>query len=481
MARTVKKLTKPQQASIPAVAKQLNRRVAAYARVSTDSEQQQSSVEAQQDYYIKLIDFRLDWTFAGIYVDNGISGTQTNHREGFNRMIQDALAGKIDLIITKSISRFARNTVDSISAIRLLKEHGVEIFFEKENIWTFDSKGELMLTILSSVAQEESRSISENITWGKRKRFADGEYSIPYSRFLGYDYGMVINPSEARIVKSIYFLFLLGMSPYQISNLLTEYGVPTPGGKKAWNHGCVRSILSNEKYKGDALIQKSFTLDYITKKKKKNEGELPRYYVTGGHEAIIPPPLHEYIQEEMRRRLDFEHGRYSGVRPFLGRIICENCGAAFRYSSWHSTTYKDWVWECSSRWRGQKCGNHHIYNPQFQALLRQVMGMAFSLRTDMQTELNQLLQELQGMTAERYALIAQALHNMPNDIHFAQADAIIAVKTIHIGLQRTMRVTLLDDSEIIIDIPPFSPRANQGLRVQGRNTTKGAPKTVKMV
>ena len=223
MARTVRKLTKPQRASIPAVAKQLNRRVAAYARVSTDSEQQQSSIAAQQDYYIKLIDFRLDWTFAGLYVDDGISGTRTEHREGFQRMLQDALAGKIDLIVTKSISRFARNTVDSLSAIRLLKEHGVEIFFEKENIWTFDSKGELMLTILSSVAQEESRSISENITWGKRKRFADGEYSIPYSRFLGYDRGMVINPSEAKIVKSIYFLYLLGMSSYQISNLLTYY------------------------------------------------------------------------------------------------------------------------------------------------------------------------------------------------------------------------------------------------------------------
>ena len=334
----------------------------------------------------------------------------------------------------------------------------VFIYSEKENIWTFDSKGELMLTILSSVAQEESRSISENITWGKRKRFADGEYSIPYSRFLGYDRGMVINPSEAKIVKSIYFLYLLGMSSYQISNLLTEQGIPTPGGKKAWNAGCVRSILSNEKYKGDALIQKNFTIDYITKKKKKNEGELPKYYVTGGHEAIIPPLLHEYIQEEMCRRLDFEHGRYSGVRPFLGRINCENCGAAFRFSSWHSTTYKDWVWECSSRWRGQKCGNHHIYDPQFQTLLHQVMAMTFSQRTDIHSELNRLLQELSGMTAERYALIAQALRNMTDSVNFIQADAIIAIKTIHIRVDRTMRVTFLDDSEIIMDIPPFTPR-----------------------
>ena len=269
---------------------------------------------------------------------------------------------------------------------------------------------------------------------------------------------MVVNPSEAKIVKSIYLLFLLGMSAYQIANLLTDQGIPTPGGKKKWSHSVVNSILTNEKYKGDALIQKNFTVDFISKKRKKNEGELPKYYVTGGHEAIIPPRLHEYIQEEMRRRLDFEHGRYSGVRPFLGRIICENCGAAFRYSSWHSTTYKDWVWECSSRWRGQKCGNHHIYDPQFQSLIQQVMAMAFSQRTDMHSELNRLLRELPSMSVERYALIVQALRSISGSVSFAQADAIIAVKTIHISFKRTMRVTFLDDSEIVIDIPPFTPR-----------------------
>ena len=279
-----------------------------------------------------------------------------------------------------------------------------------------------------------------------------------YSRFLGYDRGMVINPSEAKIIKSIYFFFLLGMSAYQIANLLTDQGIPTPGGKKKWSHGVIISILTNEKYKGDALIQKNFTVDFMSKKRKKNEGELPKYYVTGGHEAIIPPPLHEYIQVEMLRRLDYEHGRYSGVHPFLGRIICENCGAAYRYSSWHSTTYNDWVWECSSRWRGQKCGNHHIYATQFQTLLQQVMAMAISQRTDMLSELNWLIKELPNMTAERYTLIAQALCNISDSVYFAQADAIIAVKTIHIGLKRTMRVTFLDDSEIIIDVPPFTPR-----------------------
>lgn len=461
MAKTVKKLTRPQMVSLPSVAKQLNRRVAAYARVSTGSEQQQSSIEAQQDYYIKLIDFRPDWTFAGLYIDDGVSGTRTEHREGFNQMIQDALAGKIDLIVTKSVSRFARNTVDSLSTIRLLKEHGVEIFFEKENIWTFDSKGELMLTILSSVAQEESRSISENITWGKRKRFADGEYAVAYGRFLGYDRGMIINQTEAVIIKKIYFLFLLGMSSYQISSLLTEQGVPTPGGKKNWSHGVIASILSNEKYKGDALIQKHYTVDFISKKQKKNEGELPKYYVTGGHEAIIPPLLHEYVQTERNRRMAYKHGRYSGVHPFLGRIVCENCGAAYRYSSWHSTTYNDRVWECSSRWRGQKCVNCHIYDEQFQILLRQVMATAVAQKPYVPSAIRKILQELPGMTDNRYERITEALHRLPNKIQFSQSDAIIAIKTIHIGRQRTMKVTFLDDTEIIIDIPQFSPRRSQ--------------------
>lgn len=462
MAKTIHKLKKSYQATIPAVAKQLNRKVAAYARVSTDSEQQQTSIEAQKDYYVKMIDFRLDWRFAGLYVDDGISGTRTEHRDGFNQMMQDALDGKIDLIVTKSISRFARNTVDSLSAIRKLKEHGVEIFFEKENLWTFDSKCELMLTILSSVAQEESRSISENITWGKRKRFADGEYAVPYGRFLGYDRGMVINETESVIIKKIYYLFLLGMSAYQISKILTEQGIPTPGRKKNWSTSVVNSILSNEKYKGDALIQKSFTVDFISKKQKKNEGELPKYYVTGGHKPIIPPPLHDYIQIEILRRFSFEHGRYSGVHPFLGRIMCENCGAAFRYSSWHSTTYKDWVWECSSRWRGEKCGAIHIYDEQFQTLLRQSIQSEISKRKDIINVVSVHLADLPNMTTERLQQCLDALAQFENkptvSVQLSQVDAILAIRTIHINKQRKMKITLLDDSVIITDVPPYTPR-----------------------
>lgn len=238
----------------------VRRKVAAYARVSTDHEDQLNSYEAQCDYYTTYIQANDEWEFAGVYSDEGISGTSTRRRDGFNRMVEDALAGRIGLILTKSVSRFARNTVDSLTTIRKLKEHGTEVYFEKENIWTFDSKGELLLTIMSSLAQEESRSISLNVTWGQRKRFADGKATAPFSVFLGYDRGengeFVINPEQAEIVKIIYGEFLKGFSFKAIARKLTEMGIKSPKGKDVWNESTVKSILTNEKYKGCALLQK---------------------------------------------------------------------------------------------------------------------------------------------------------------------------------------------------------------------------------
>ena len=213
------------------------RRVAAYARVSTDSDEQFTSYEAQIDYYTRYITKRDDWEFVKVYTDEGITGTSTKHRDGFNLMVKDALDGKIDLIITKSVSRFARNTVDSLTTVRKLKDAGVEVYFEKENIYTFDSKGELLITIMSSLAQEESRSISENVTWGHRKRFADGKVTMPYKNFLDYDKGKdgkpVINEKEAEIVRLIYRLFLQGKTASGICKHLDGLGIPTPTGRKA--------------------------------------------------------------------------------------------------------------------------------------------------------------------------------------------------------------------------------------------------------
>lgn len=258
----------------------VKRKVAGYARVSTDFEEQLTSYEAQVDYYTKYIQEREDWEFVKVYTDEGISATSTVHRDGFNQMVADALDGKIDLIVTKSVSRFARNTVDSLTTVRKLKEKGVEVFFEKEDIYTLDSKGELLITIMSSLAQEESRSISENVTWGQRKRFADGKVSLPYKHFLGYRKGAdglpEIVPEEAETVRSIYRWFMEGMTPYKIACILIEKGIPTPSGKEQWHLSTVKSILTNEKYKGSALLQKKFTVDFLTKKTKVNEGEVPQ-------------------------------------------------------------------------------------------------------------------------------------------------------------------------------------------------------------
>ena len=217
---------------------QAKRKVAGYARVSTDSSDQANSYDAQVSFYTEYIKSKESWQFIKVYTDEGISGTSIKKRIGFQEMIKDALSGKIDLIITKSVSRFARNTVDSLSTIRKLKEHNVECFFEKENIWTFDGKGELLVTIMSSLAQEESRSISENCTWGKRKSMKDGKISMPWSRFLGYDKNsdgkIVINDKEADIVRKIYSLFLIGKSPSFIASFLEKKNVASPSGKTKW-------------------------------------------------------------------------------------------------------------------------------------------------------------------------------------------------------------------------------------------------------
>ena len=348
------------------------RRVAAYARVSTDNEEQLTSYEAQVDYYTNYIKGRDDWEFAGVYTDEGITGTNTKKREGFKSMVADALDGKIDLIITKSVSRFARNTVDSLTTIRKLKENSIEVYFEKENIWTFDGKGELLLTIMSSLAQEESRSISENCTWGQRKRFADGKVTVPFNRFLGYDRGpdgnLVVNPEQAKLVQRIYGMFLQGRSPFQIATALTKEGIPSPGGKDHWNASNIRSILTNEKYKGDALLQKSYTVDFLTKKKKMNEGEIPQYYVRDNHEAIIPPETFEMVQTLMATRKKGKN-RLSSVSIFSSKIKCADCGSWYGPKVWHSNdAYRKVIWQCNHKFEGEKCSTPTLTEDKIKEL-----------------------------------------------------------------------------------------------------------------
>lgn len=348
------------------------RRVAGYARVSTDHEEQQSSYEAHMDYYTAYISGRDDWEFVGMYSDAGISATNTRHRNGFKAMVADALAGKIDLIITKSVSRFARNTVDSLTTVRQLKDKGIEVYFEKENIWTLDAKGELLITIMSSLAQEESRSISENTTWGQRKRFADGKASVAFGQFLGYDRGtdgsFVINEEQAETVRLIYRLFLEGRSFHSVARELTSRGIKTPAGKDTWSQSTVRSILTNEKYKGDALLQKSFTVDFLTKKMKPNEGEVPQYYVENNHPAIIPPEMFEQVQAEILRRSQSK-GRYSGVGIFSSKIKCAECGSWYGSKVWHSTDkYRRVIYQCNHKFKDdRKCSTPHLTEDEIKA------------------------------------------------------------------------------------------------------------------
>ena len=341
------------------------RRTAAYARVSTDSEEQLTSYEAQVDYYTKYIKEREDWEFVQVYTDEGISATNTKKRDGFKQMVADALEGKIDLIITKSVSRFARNTVDSLVTVRQLKEKGVEVYFEKENIYTLDSKGELLITIMSSLAQEESRSISENVTWGQRKRMADGKISLPYGQFLGYEKGEdglpKIVESEAEIVRMIFRLFMEGKTPSAIGKQLESEGITSPAGKKAWQVATVKSILTNEKYKGDALLQKRFTVDFLTKATKVNEGEVPQYYVQNSHPAIIAPDEFDAVQAEIERRKGL--GRPSGCSsPFSAKLVCSDCGGFFGSKVWGSNTkYRRVIWRCNEKYKGEmKCTTPHV-------------------------------------------------------------------------------------------------------------------------
>ena len=352
------------------------KRVAAYCRVSTDQAEQLSSYEAQVKYYTAYIEGNPEYECAGIYADEGISGTNTKKREQFNRMIEDCKARKIDMVITKSISRFARNTLDTLTYVRLLKDLGIEVFFEKENIKTLDSKGEVLLSILSSLAQDESRSISENSTWGIRRRFEQGKLHINHTKFLGYDKdkngNLVINPKQAKIVKRIYEDFLDGKGANRIARELENDGTLNWNGKAKWYEGSIRKMLTNEKYKGDALLQKTYTVDFLSKKRADNNGEVPQYYVEDSHPAIIDKEMWEAVQLEMERRRNFalKYGiqklEYATTdNPFAGRVICGSCGRVFGRKGWNSTSEKlrRIVWQCNGKYlaKGEKgCGSRHI-------------------------------------------------------------------------------------------------------------------------
>jgi len=337
-------------------------RVAAYCRVSTAQEEQQNSFAVQVAYYTDLINKKKEWTLAGIFADEGISGTQTKKRTEFNRMIRMCKNKKIDLVITKSISRFARNTVDCLEYVRQLKDLGIGVIFEKENINTLTMTSEFMIALYGSFAQAESESISKNVSWGKEKSYREGKVAFQYKKLLGYRRGEdgkpEIVPEEAETVKMIYAMFLDGYSMTDIANRLMVLNRCTALGSEKWNSGIVRNILRNEKYVGDALLQKTYTVDCISHKVVKNHGERPMYLVSDHHAAIIDRDTYNRVQQELARRNSkrkisdktiTEQGKYSSKYALTELLICGKCGTPYRRTTWTSRGKKLIVWRCISR------------------------------------------------------------------------------------------------------------------------------------
>ena len=339
------------------------KRVAAYCRVSTDSEEQLNSYEAQKSYYTQKIEDSPDWEMAGIYADEGITGTSLKKRTEFKKMITACKRGHIDLIITKSLSRFARNTVDCLETVRLLKANGIGVYFEKENINTLTESSEFLITLFSGFAQAESESLSKNVAWGKAKSAEAGKVTFQYKKMLGYRRGAdgqpEIVPEEAEVIKRIYHRYLDGCTLGQIKRELDADKVPTAQGVDSWSPAIIHNILTNEKYIGDALLQKTYITDCISKKVKKNQGERAMYYVENNHPAIISREVFDQVRNEMTRRSSkrkvlqksgkTELGKYSGKYALTELLVCGECGSPYKRVTWARNGKKRIVWRCVSR------------------------------------------------------------------------------------------------------------------------------------
>ena len=376
-------------------------RVAAYCRVSTDSDEQATSYDAQVEHYTELIQKNPEWEFAGIYADDGISGTNAKKREDFNRMIDDCEAGNIDMIITKSISRFARNTLDCLKYIRKLKEKNIPIFFEKESINIMDAKGEVLITIMDSLAQQESQSLSQNVKLGLQLRYQSGQVQVNHNHFLGYtkdaDGNLIIDPAQAEVVKRIYREYLEGYSMDRIAKGLEADGILTGAGKTKWWTSTINKILRNEKYIGDALLQKTYTTDFLNKTRVKNNGIVPQYYVEGNHEAIIPKDIFLRVQEALVRRrvvktsANGKKRSYSCNHCFAQIVICGECGEMFRRIHWNNRGCKSIVWRCISRLEPtvQECHARTVNETVLENVVVQAIDTLLGEKSTCQAQLQQ--------------------------------------------------------------------------------------------
>lgn len=339
-------------------------KVAAYARVSTDEAEQLNSYKTQCDYYTEYIQGKKEWEFVGLYADEGITGTSAKRRKEFQRLIRDAMDGKIDLILVKSVSRFARNTVDSLQTVRRLRDKGVKIFFEKENIDSLDAKCDMILSIYSSLAEEESRSISTNIRWAHQKKVERGEVVLNFNNIYGYqqdeDKNVTIKIQEAEVIREIYHKYLIGYSIRRIIRELKENEIKSPLGSSKWSSSTIKGILESEKYIGDVILQKTYKRDFLTQRRVRNTGQAPQKYVENNHPAIVDKLTWNAVQAEIERRNSLRSteatgkGRYDMRYAFSGVIECGECNSNFRRHNYTNGNKIERTWACKEHLKGNK-------------------------------------------------------------------------------------------------------------------------------
>ena len=465
------------------------KRVAAYCRVSTDSEEQLNSYEAQKSYYTQKIEDSPDWEMAGIYADEGITGTSLKKRTEFKKMITACKRGHIDLIITKSLSRFARNTVDCLETVRLLKANGIGVYFEKENINTLTESSEFLITLFSGFAQAESESLSKNVAWGKAKSAEAGKVTFQYKKMLGYRRGAdgqpEIVPEEAKVIKRIYHRYLDGCTLGQIKRELDEDKVPTAQGGDSWSPAIIHNILTNEKYIGDALLQKTYITDCISKKVKKNQGERAMYYVENNHPAIISREVFDQVRNEMTRRSSkrkvlqksgkTEMGKYSGKYALTELLVCGECGSPYKRVTWARNGKKRIVWRCVSRLEfGTKyCHNSPTLDEsklhsailaamnEFAAIRQEVCPDVLAMAEEAKQALSQagaklleLKKHLEAVSREQSDLLDRLLENMGDAELNAKMKALTDEK-------ESLKAQILDTQQMEVSLEEQAARHQQ--------------------
>lgn len=464
-------------------------RVAAYCRVSTDSEEQLNSYEAQKSYYTQKIQDSPDWEMAGIYADEGITGTSLKKRAEFKKMITACKRGHIDLIITKSLSRFARNTVDCLETVRLLKANGIGVYFEKENINTLTESSEFLITLFSGFAQAESESLSKNVAWGKAKSAEAGKVTFQYKKMLGYRKGAdgqpEIVPEEAEVIKRIYHRYLDGCTLGKIKRELDEDNVPTAQGVESWSPAIIHNILTNEKYIGDALLQKTYVTDCISKKVKKNQGERAMYYVENNHPAIISREMFDQVRKEMTRRSSkrkvlqksgkTELGKYSGKYALTELLVCGECGSPYKRVTWARNGKKRIVWRCVSRLEfGTKyCHNSPTLDEsklhsailaamnEFAAIRQEVCPDVLAMVEEAKQALSQagaklleLKRSLEAVSQEQNSLLDRLLENMGDAELNAKMKALTDEK-------ESLKAQILDTQQMEVSLEEQAARHQQ--------------------